>query len=86
MFFIDSETCTTRFMELEKTEQTKALPDTFTPKILYEFFSQIGPQFTAEIYDEETGACSISRNVGSKNVCLDIFQEAEQLNYLIKIN
>ena len=85
-FIIDSMTCTTDFLGLKKTEQTKSLSQTYLPVVIFEFLYLTGAQFKTELYDEKTNTFFISRNVGNINVCLEIIKTEEKPTYTLKIN
>ena len=85
-FSVDSMTCTTVFAGIEKNEPASRLPDTFLPKIVFEFFSKTGAEITTEMYDEKSELWSISRNIRNMNVCLQASYKQDNDIYLLKIN
>lgn len=85
-FIIDSMTCTTDFLGLKKTEQTKSLSQSYLPVIIFEFLYLTGAEFKTELYDEKTNTFFISRNVGNINICLEIINTEEKPTYTMKIN
>lgn len=85
-FSMDSMSCTTSFMGIKKSEQTAELSDSFTPKIIFLFLSQLGAEFTTELYNEDSGLWSVLRNVGNKKVCFEVSQNDTGEIYSIKIN
>lgn len=84
-FLVNTTTCAVKFMGLEKLHQTKNMPETYLPIILFSFLNELGPTFSLEEYNETKDICTITRVVGKSSITLDVENTGEISEYVFYI-
>ncbi len=84
-FLVNATTCAVNFMGLEKLYQTKNMPGTYLPIILFSFLGELGPTFSLEEYNEAKNIYSITRVVEKSSITLDVENTSKISEYVIYI-
>lgn len=82
---VTPQNCEVNYLGLIHSFKTEALPDSFLPNILWQFFVEVGSCFSTENYDAQEGCYYLTRAINDAFIRFEVYSNQGNVSYALII-